>query len=207
MKRRKTENLHFVFNSDVSSEPVPGAVARAGDLWPHSASVSPNFSNQIWSLGSMWSLNETFLSPLFSQLSRGLVNIFARKEAIWVWAPSHVWHYASPGHYGWPQPIDSRHYDVIHTLRNHYVEWIGMGGMRKVILSLIKLCFETRSPIDNLNEDKFVFDTQALFHLNWGIPRPQQRGWGGQKTVLVRVDVQSWVLASTKWGFVKKNTI
>ena len=74
-------------------------------------------------------------------------------------------HYASPGHYRWPQPIDSCHQDVIHALRNHYVD-----------------CYEESNfipnqiiywdPIhNNLNEDKFVADTQSLFHFNWGIPQ------------------------------------
>ena len=84
-------------------------------------------------------------------------------EPLW-WA-SHVRHYASPGHYGWPQPIDSGHQDVIHALRNHYVD-----------------CYEESNfipnqiiywdPIhNNLDEDKFAADTQSLFHFNGGIPQ------------------------------------
>ena len=117
--------------------------------------------------GSEWSSAAAFLTPL---AGAGWKYSLGKRQ--FGFEPPHeplmsdiTLHYASPGHYRWPQPIDSSHQDVIHALRNHYVD-----------------CYEESNfipnqiiywdPIhNNLNEDKFVADTQSLFHFNWGIPQ------------------------------------
>ena len=139
-KWQKSHNL-LSWDSDVRHGPCsrwlwPGL---AGDLWPHSASVSPNFPNQIWSLGSELSLTATFL--IRASLEPGWKYSLGKRQL------------------GFDSPLMSNimrhpaitgdHNPLIGAIQSdscariHYY----VDVMRKVILSPIKLSIETWSPI------------------------------------------------------------